>query len=238
MQPAAPRTSTRALVVGGSSAIGSAIVEELAARGAEVLATYHRHPPGDPGRASWRQLDLTSQDAIAGFAGEVMASGRPLDVVVVVAGMLPGEPLQHYDVRTIDEVMRVNFGGPASLLAQLLSSLADPSCIVMFSSVSGERGSYDPVYAASKGAIIAFVKSLATRLSPKTRCIAVAPALVEGTGMYDAMRPERRDFHREATPLGRLITPGEIARIVCDLTRDHWAHANGSCVRINGGAYV
>lgn len=236
MEPA-PRTS-RALVVGGSSAIGRAIVEELASRGAEVLATYHRHPPGEPGPATWRQLDVTSQDAISGFATEVAGSGRPMDVVVVVAGLLPGEPLQHYDLQAIDEVMRVNFGGPASLLAQLLPSLADPSCIVMFSSVSGERGSFDPVYAASKGAIISFVKSLATRLAPRTRCIAVAPGLVEGTGMFEAMQPARREFHRDATPLGRLITPEEIARIVCDLTRDHWAHANGSCIRINGGAYV
>jgi 3-oxoacyl-[acyl-carrier protein] reductase len=232
------RAPPRALVVGGSSAIGTAIAEEFVRRGMEVLATYHRHAPAEPGRVEWRQLDVASEASIAAFVTEVEASRRCLDVVVVVAGILRGEPLEQYDLLSIDEVMRVNFGGPATLLARLLPSLADPSCIVMFSSVSGERGSYDPVYAASKGAVIAFVKSLATRLAPKTRCIAVAPGLVEGTGMYAAMKPERQAFHREAAPLGRLITPGEIARIVHELTQDHWAHANGSCVRINGGAYV
>lgn len=232
------RAPPRALVVGGSSAIGRAIVEELGFRGMEVLATYHRNPPDHPGQAAWRALDVASKQGICSFAAEVAKSGQRLDVVVVVAGLLRGEPLEHYDLSAIDEVMRVNFGGPASLLARLLPSLADPSCIVMFSSVSGERGSYDPIYAASKGAVIAFVKSLATRLAPRTRCIAVAPGLVEGTGMYAAMKPERQAFHREAAPLGRLITPGEVARIVYELTQDHWAFANGSCVRINGGAYV
>lgn len=232
-------TRARALVVGASSRIGRAVVAELETRGLDVVATYHRHAPvdGSPG-TKWHALDVTSQTSIDALTQEISSSGQGLDVIVMAAGLLRGKPLDCYDLEAVDEVMRVNFSGPASVIASVLPFLNDGSCVVMFSSVSGERGSYDPIYAASKGAIISLVKSLATRLAPKTRFVAIAPGLVEDSGMYSEMKPERQAFHRDAVPVGRLITPQEIARIVFDLTQDHWTHANGSCVRINGGSYV
>lgn len=232
-------TRGRALVVGGSSNIGLAVVAELESQGVEVVATYHNNAPVEPSPgAEWHALDVTSQKSIGELIQQVEGSGQGLDIVVMVAGVMHGKPLEGYDLALIDEVMRANFSGPASLIAGLLPSLNDGSCVVMFSSVSGERGSYDPIYAASKGAIIALVKSLATWLAPKTRFVAIAPGLVDDSGMYAGMKPERQKFHREAVPVGRLITAQDIARIVFDLTQDHWTHANGSCVRINGGSYV
>ena len=56
--------------------------------------------------------------------------------------------------------------------------------------------------------------------------------------MYAAMAPSRREHHRQATPIGRLVGREDLAAMVYDLTRPHWAHANGTCVRFNGGAYV
>lgn len=232
-------TRGRALVVGASSKIGRAVAAELETRGLDVVATYHRNAPVDvSGSTHWHALDVTSQDSIAALMQEVTRSSQRFDVVVVVAGVMRGKALDGYDLASIEEVMRTNFSGPASLIGSLLPFLNDGSCVVMFSSVSGERGSYDPVYAASKGAIISLVKSLATWQAPKTRFVAIAPGLVEDSGMYYEMKPERQVFHRDAVPVGRLITPEEIARIVFDLTQDHWAHANGTCVRINGGSYV
>lgn len=229
----------RALVIGASSPIGRAVVAEFEAHGMDVIATYHRNAPTDasPG-TRWRPLDVTDEERIATLTHGIAVSGELLDVVVMVVGILPGKPLEAYDLPSIDEVMRANVSGPAMLIASLLPLLRPGSRVVMFSSVSGERGSFDPIYAASKGAIISLVKSLAIRHAPKTRFVAIAPGLVDHSGMYAEMKPERQAFHREATPLGRLITPVEIAKIVYDLTQEHWAHANGSCVRINGGAYV
>jgi 3-oxoacyl-[acyl-carrier protein] reductase len=229
----------RALVVGASSRIGHAVAIELNAGGLEVTATHHRSGPKEgPAVANWHALDVTDETSIRNFVREVEDSGLVFDVVVIVVGLLPGKPLDQYDLNSIDAVMRANFSGPACLISKLSPHLRAGSCVVMFSSVSGERGSYDPIYAASKGAIVSLVKSLATWLAPRTRFVAVAPALVEDSGMYEDMRPERRAFHRDSAPLGRLITPEEVARIVSDLTQDHWAHANGTCVRINGGTYV
>ena len=233
------RAHGRALVVGASSKIGLAIVAELEARGLDVVATYHSNAPAALSAGSqWYPLDVTSQQSISTLIDRVARSGKGFDVVVMVAGLLLGKALDVYDLDAIDEVMRVNFSGPASVVGRMMPYLNEGSCVVMFSSVSGERGSYDPVYAASKGAIISLVKSLATWHAPRTRFVAVAPGLVEDSGMYVEMKPDRQAFHRDAVPVGRLITAQDIAKIVFDLTRDHWTHANGTCVRINGGSYV
>jgi 3-oxoacyl-[acyl-carrier protein] reductase len=234
-----PGQAENVLVVGASSPIGMAVANRFADSGMQVQATYCRAArPTDTGAISWHSLDVTDEEEIRQFASRFQQAGQGLDVVVLVAGFLAGKQLSDYGFSDVDKTMDINFSGPVKLLASLLPGLRDGSRVIMFASVSGERGSYDPVYAASKGAVIAFVKSMAVRLAPRTRFVAVAPGLVEGSSMFDEMAPERRDFHRKATPLGRLIEPSEMANIVFDLTRPHWAHANGSCVRINGGSYV
>ncbi len=136
------------------------------------------------------------------------------------------------------EVMQVNFTGNAHLLAELLPELEEGCSVVMMSSISARRGSYDPVYAAAKGAVISFVKSLATQLAPHIRINAVAPGLVERTGMWERMEPDRREWHREHTPDKRLARPEDVAGIIVDLTQPRWAHVNGVCLDINGGEYV
>jgi 3-oxoacyl-[acyl-carrier protein] reductase len=229
-------TDERVLVVGGGSAIGSAVATRFRAAGARVESTYHSSVPGDA--APGHVLDITDEASRRALAATLGASGGPLDVVVVVAGLLPGKSLDDYTPDLADDVMAVNALGPMLLVRALSPVLAEGSRVVLFSSVSGERGSYDPVYAAAKAALVGFVKSMATWSAPRTRFVAVAPGLVEGSGMHEAMAPERRAHHLKATPTGRLASPDDLAGMVYDLCRPHWAHANGTCVRFNGGAYV
>ncbi|MCG8443678.1 MAG: SDR family oxidoreductase, partial [Caulobacterales bacterium] len=106
------------------------------------------------------------------------------------------------------------------------------------SSISGERGSFDPIYAAAKGAIMPFAKSLATWLGDRVSVVVVAPGLIEGSAMHDDMAPERRDHHRDATPRGELLSQEGFASLLADLAGAHWAHVNGAVIRVNGGAYV
>jgi 3-oxoacyl-[acyl-carrier protein] reductase len=228
----------RVLVVGGSSGVGAAVVARFAAAGDAVFATHHASPPpASTAGVQWAPLDVASASSRAGLLDLLAAWGTPIDVVVVVAGTLPGKSLVDYAPEEIERCMHVNATGPFHLLRDLMPRLSDGSRVLMFASVSGERGSYDPVYAAAKGAVIAFVKSMATWAAPRTRFVAIAPGLVEDSGMFEAMAPERRDVHRRATPVG-LAGIDALAAAAHDLTRPHWAHANGSCVRFNGGAYV
>jgi 3-oxoacyl-[acyl-carrier protein] reductase len=227
------------LVVGANSTIGLAIVREFLKYGDDVIATYCKSNSELVDRdLRWVHLDLADNEGIKVFGERLTKSESRIDVAIFVSGILPGKSLENYSHSEMNAVMDVNFLGQAKCIKTLLPLLNSPSQILMISSISGERGSYDPIYAASKGAVIAFVKSLATWLPPQVRCIAIAPGLVEGSGMYHAMAVKVRQAHLDNSPLKNLITAEDLAKIVLDLTKKHWAHANGACIRINGGTYV
>ena len=227
------------LVVGANCTIGIAIVRELINHGNLVIASYcNSNPEFVHDDVNWVQLDLTDVKTIEIVTKGLAKSKSRIDAAIFVSGVLPGKSLENYSDKEMNTVLDINFLGQAKCIKALLPLLNSPSQILMISSVSGERGSFDPIYAASKGAVIAFVKSLATSLPHQVRCMAIAPGLVKGSGMYDAMAAEVRQAHLDRTPLKKLITAEELAKIVFDLTKSHWAHANGTCIRINGGAYV
>ncbi|MET7637210.1 SDR family oxidoreductase [Streptomyces sp. NPDC005438] len=230
-----PRTT---LIVGAGSSLGPAVVDAFAERGDRVLGTVRSgSAPGLPPDRTL-SLDLLDPASLDGAVAACRERVGRLDVVVFLAGVLPGDPLSAYTDERIAEVLTVNVGAQAALLRRLLPLLTDGARVVMTASVSGERGSFDPVYAASKAAVIGLVKSLATWLAPGVRVNAVSPALVEGSGMYREMAPERRATHRERTPTGRLVTPEEVARVMADICEPAWAGLNGQVIGVNGGAHV
>ena len=153
--------------------------------------------------------------------------------VVVMAGILPGQQLADYRDEEIDLVMNVNFMGPARLIRSLLPHFSEEAHIILTSSVSGVRGSYDPIYAASKAALIGFTKSLATWLAPNVRVNALAPALVQDSTMYQDMPPERREKHAQDSPAGQLTTLEEIADLVLELVGPAWSRTSGAVISID-----
>ena len=168
----------------------------------------------------------------------MLPSFGALDVAVFLAGILPGKALAAYDDALMQQVMSSNFTAQAALLRRLLPHFNPGAQVWMLSSISGDRGSFDPIYAASKAALVAFVKSLATWLAPGLRVNALAPALIEGSAMFEAMAPGRRSHHLASTPTGRLCTPAELAAVIVNLCEPTWANLNGQVIRINGGAHV
>jgi len=235
-----PPTRRRVLVVGGTTSIGAAVLHALAAADMQVLATGRSWPVGSYQHESiaHAQLDLLSKESMDSFAREAIPAFGKIDVALFLAGILPGKNLAGYSDDLMHEVMTVNFTAQAALLQRLLPHFAPGAQVLMISSISGERGSFDPIYAASKAAQIAFVKSLATWLAPGIRFNAIAPALIDNSSMYNDMAPERRAHHVAQTPTKRLTTMEEIAGIVVDLCGPAWSNLNGQVIRINGGAHV
>lgn len=228
------------LVVGASASIGESVVDAFLRRQARVLATYRTHPvtAATCSQLVTCHLDICNEQEVAAFCQGALSGFGPTDVVVVLVGVLPGRNLRNYEPGQMKQVMDVNFTSVAGLLRSIEPHLRDPCHIILMASIAAECGSYDPIYAASKGALISFAKSLAIWQAPKIRVNVVAPGLIEGSGMAAAMTEERRAYHRDQTPLKALLSKQDLGEIVADLTEDHWRHLNGAVIRVNGGTHV
>ncbi|BCD98326.1 SDR family NAD(P)-dependent oxidoreductase [Marinagarivorans cellulosilyticus] len=228
-----------ALVLGCSSIVGLSVADRLLSEGWKVYGTFGRREVAikHPSFLALH-LNVESSASISNFTEEMFNRGVQLDLVVGLIGVLPGKSLQDYDENDLARIIDINFTSTAKLLKRLETQFCMGSSIVLMSSISSERGSYDPIYAASKGAVNAFVKSLATWLAPKVRVNAIAPSLIESTVMFDEMLPERRELQLTQCPMKQFLSPEDLARIIVDIEQPHWAHLNGVVLKLNGGIYV
>lgn len=228
-----------ALVLGCSSVVGHSIAGKLLSVGWNVYGTFAKRQMS-VNHPNFRalQLDVESSASITKFTNELTCGGVQLDLVIGLIGVLPGKNLNEYDEDDIARTIDINFTSVAKLLKRLEGQFCVGSSIILMSSISSERGSYDPIYAASKGAVNAFVKSLATWLAPKVRVNAVAPSLIESTIMFEEMLPERRALQLAQCPMKQFLNPEDLAGIIVDIMQPHWSHLNGVVLKLNGGIYV
>ena len=227
------------LIVGASSSIGNEISSVFRDASMRVITTYSSTPPSDEHNpADAFQVDLATNESIKTFTESLKGKVKKVDIAIFLAAILPGKQLTQYEFSEIDNVMAVNFNGQAKLIQGIFPLLSSRSRLLLFSSISGQRGSFDPVYAASKGALLSLVKSLIFELPRGARINAIAPGLIQDSAMFNQMTLERQGHHLNQIPSGQLLNPKDLAKIVFDLCQDHWQHLNGSCVDLNGGQYV
>lgn len=235
----AERDVETVVIIGASSSIGREISSRFQSPTTRVLTTYSsRKPAASAEQANALHLDLRDNASIDCFVQELKGITHRVDVAIFLSGILPGKSLEGYEFSEIDEVMSVNFNGQAKLLAKMLPFLTERSRLLMFSSISAQRGSFDPIYAASKGALLSLVKSLSTQLPPGARINAIAPGLIQDSAMFEDMKAERREYHRQQVPSRQLLRQQDLANVVFDICQNHWAHLNGACIDLNGGQYV
>lgn len=226
------------IIVGASSSIGSAIISNFRSPSTHIIATCHSKPKIIYKENIYNlKLDLEKNKSIENFIKEVHSIASHIDTAIFLAGILPGKNLKEYNLTDMEKVMTINFTGQAKVIKGLLPLFDSDSQIIMISSISAQRGSYDPIYAASKGAILPFVKSLAVGLGG-VRVNAIAPGLIEGSAMYKEMSIDRQGLHRQQTSQKRLLCISDLADIIYDISQSHWKHLNGACIDLNGGQYV
>lgn len=226
------------LIVGGSSSIGGAIVAKFHSPSTNIITSYFKKKDckfDDDTQAL--PLDLTSDPNIENFVTAVKSTIPHIHTAIFLAGILPGKSLREYDIADIEDVMTVNFSGQVKLIKRLLPLFIQGSHIIMISSISAQRGSYDPIYAASKGAILSFVKSFAGG-PEKIRINAIAPGLIQDSTMYNEMTQARQELHRQQTFQKKLLSAADLAGVIYDISQDHWKHLDGACIDLNGGQYV
>ena len=245
----APRT---ALVTGGSRGIGRAVADLLARAGARVALSYVRDEAA--ANRAVREIRAAGGEAmaLAGDVGrpedarqlvrDVVAAWERLDIVVNNAGIWEEDVAGEGRVDVWDRTYAVNLRGSFLVTDAAVAHLEKTrGSIVFISSTAGQRGeARHSAYAASKGAIISYTKSLAAELGPRgIRVNCVAPGWVE-TDMAAASLAdprEKADILR-LIPIGRVASAADVAGPVLFLVSDLARHLQGEVVNVNGGSVL
>jgi NAD(P)-dependent dehydrogenase (short-subunit alcohol dehydrogenase family) len=228
----------RLLVTGAAGAIGAAARRLFEAEGASVVATdLHA---GDGVVAA----DLSSAAAIEDLVGDTVARLGGLDGVVHVAGILRPAPVVEMDDELWGRHLDVNLTSGFRLARAGVPHLArgDAPTIVLTSSIGGTKGGPGgTAYSASKGAVNAFTRTLASELGPQgIRVNAIAPGWVDtafNDPFVDRMggRSVQDQVVAGSVALGRQAHPDEIAEVLLFLASRGSSYVNGHVLVVDGG---
>ncbi|MCZ8377626.1 SDR family oxidoreductase [Mycobacterium sp. CPCC 205372] len=241
-------TGKTALVTGGTSGIGLATAQRLAAEGAHVFLTGRRQSGVDEAVASIGanatgvQGDITDADDLERLAGAIRDHGQGLDVVFANAGggefaTLADETREHL----LDTLTR-NVGGTVFTVQKVLPLLNEGASIVLAGSTAASAGvPAFGAYAASKAAIRSLGRTWAAELvDRKIRVNTVVPGPVETPGLRglapDDQQQALLDGEAARVPLGRLGRPDEIASAVVFLASDQSSFMTGTELFVDGGS--
>ncbi|MXQ10604.1 SDR family NAD(P)-dependent oxidoreductase [Microvirga makkahensis] len=192
--------------------------------------------------AGRRAVGLRQDAASSSDADGALAVARDkfgtIDCVVTSAGLYRDQMVHDMTDEQWRQSIDVNLSGVFYTCRAAIPLLADGAAIVNIASMAGHKGSYmHSHYAAAKGAVLTFSRSLALELAPRVRVNAVSPGLIEGPMVQPLLRA-RGPALIEQTPLKRLGTPEEVARTVAFLCSDWASFITGETVHVNGGLYI
>ena len=238
----------RALITGGTSGIGLETARQFLAEGARVAVTGSNPETLEKARkelgegALVLQSDASDAGAQKKLAEEIGKAFGQLDVLFVNAGIAVLKPVDQWDEASFDRSIAVNVKGPFFLIQALLPILANPTSIVLNTSVNAHIGMPgSTVYASSKAALISMARTLSGEfISRGIRVNAVSPGPIS-TPLYGKLGFSEADLQKAAeairsqVPAGRFGEPSEVAKTVVFLASDEAAFMVGSEILIDGG---
>jgi len=239
-----------ALVTGGARGIGREIVLRLAEAGCRVAINCHGSV--DAANALAEQLASAGSQAIVlpgsiadpatgpMLAERTIARFAQIDVLVNNAGITRDTTMRRMTDEQFGEVVETNLVGTHRVTKAVLEPMCERGFgrIISVSSFVGQLGNYGQAnYAATKGGLIAWTKTLAfevARFGVTVNC--VCPGFID-TDMLRGVPEHVLERLLARIPLARFGDPDEIARGVVYLVRDG-DYITGSCLNINGGLYM
>jgi NAD(P)-dependent dehydrogenase (short-subunit alcohol dehydrogenase family) len=240
-----------ALITGGDSGIGRAVALAFAKEGADLAIVYlNEHDDADE---TQRLVSEHGQKCllIAGDIGEedfcrkaveqtVKELGRLDSLINNAAEQHPQESIEDISAEQLEKTFRSNIFSMFYLTKAALKHLQPGCTIVNTTSVTAYKGSPKLLdYSATKGAIVAFTRSLSMALAEKKiRVNAVAPGPIWTPLIPSTFEPERVESFGKEVPMGRPGQPEEVANCYVFLASDDSSYMSGQVLHPNGGTVV
>lgn len=228
-------------VTGGTSGIGRAVAVQMAREGGRVAVIGRDAQDGRAvvheikaagGTARFIRADVGRDAQLVAAVDKTLAAWEKIDVLVCNAGMMTFEPLLKLDPKSWDTLFQVNVRSLFRLTQLCLPHMQHGS-IVAVSSVHAHQTTPNVIpYAASKGAIEAFVRGLSQEIPhTRARINAVAPGAVDTPLLWS--NPNVKSGKEKIT--GQVGTPEELAAAICFLASAEASFINGTTLVADGG---
>ncbi len=241
----------RALVTGGMSTLGRAILHSLATEGVETLITYRDEAKGEEARELCRAvskaydvycnavcIDLRSKESIDEGIGEVKKLFPHLDIFIHNAGVFTVSSQTELTEDAWDTVMDVNIKGMWRMIQETVPLMKErEGSVVAVSSINASRPGFGGTahYDASKGAVSSYIRSLAAELAPlNIRVNGVAPGLLASDTLEEG-NPELVKSYKERSLTSSLVEVESVASTIVYLTSKAASSITGEIVTIDGG---
>lgn len=246
-----------AIITGGSRGIGRACVKFFAQAGCDVVFTYSKAKneadklieelkyTNRKIRAYQCSLDneKEAERQIIQIVKDVAEEFKRIDILVNNAGIWEYGEADKMTLENWNRTMTINVTGTMLFTREVVPYMKKQGGgkIIMITSTAGQRGeAFHSHYAASKGALISYVKSLSTELAPyKILVNSVAPGWVD-TEMCDPVFKDQdyKEQVRQSIPLKKIATAEDIAGPVLFLASDLANHITGEILNVNGGSVL